>query len=266
MKEILAIAAILALAGCSNTGETSPHPTSRPTPAPATSTLVYYLVDQPNGLQLAREPRAAHKNPAQDAVEAMIAGPDDSDYSSPWNAKTIVRNIKSDESGVAVDLNSAARTATVGSAGAQLMVQQLVYTVTEVLGHSLKVRLLIDGQPAGELWGAVSWDGPVGRSPADDVRQVVQIDRPADGATTRSPVHVSGDANAFEANVPWRVLDDSGRVVTTGHTSTAEGFVFSRYAFDIALKPGIYTIEIAEDNPSADDRQLTRDTRQVTVR
>lgn len=195
----------------------------------------------------------------------MIAGPNDPDYSSPWNPKTVVRSIDTEGSLVTVDLDSAARTATVGSAGAELMVQQLVYTVTEALGPRLKVRLLIDGSSPGELWGAVTWDEPVGRAAADDVRQVVQIDTPGDGAKMRSPVRVSGEANAFEANVPWRVLDDDGQVVKTGHTSTAEGFAFSKYAFDVALKSGSYSIEIVEDNPSAGARQLTRDTRQVTV-
>ena len=85
-------------------------------------------------------------------------------------------------------------------------------------------------------------------------------------ATMRSPVRVSGEAKAFEANVPWRVLDAKGRVVKAGHTSTAEGFVFSGFAFDVRLTPGTYTIEIQEDNPSAVHKELTRDTRQITVR
>jgi hypothetical protein len=178
----------------------------------------------------------------------------------------MVQGVDLDGSVVTVALDGAARTASIGSAGAALMIQQLVYTVTEVLGHRSTVRLLIDGKPAGELWGAVSWDEPVGREPSGDVRQVVQIDTPTEGASVSSPVHVAGEADAFEANVPWRVLDGNGRVVTTGHTMTAEGFVFSRYAFDIPLKPGTYSIEVVEDDPSGTGAQLTRDTRRVTVR
>jgi len=178
----------------------------------------------------------------------------------------MVTGVDVDGSVVTVALDGAARTASIGSAGAALMIQQLVYTVTEVLGHRLTVRLLIDRKPAGELWGAVSWDRPVGRDPAGDVRQVVQIDTPSEGASVSSPVHVAGEANAFEANVPWRVLDGKGRVVKAGHTTTAEGFVFSPYAFDITLKPGTYSIEIVEDSPAAARPLLTRDTRRVTVR
>jgi hypothetical protein len=265
VKLILALAGILVLAGCSSAEEPSPHPTAAPTSVPATSALVYYLVDQPKGLRLAREPHRVHQDAAKETVEAMIAGPDDPDYSSLWNPTSKVRSVESDGSVVNVDLDSAARAGAPGTAGAALMVQQLVYTVTEVLGHRLKVRLLVDGEEAGELWGAVSWDRPIGRSPAEDVRQVVQIDTPAEGAETRSPVHVSGDASAFEANVPWRVLDGNGRMVKAGHTSTAEGFVFSKYGVDITLDPGAYSIEILEDNPSAVDPELTRDTRQFTV-
>lgn len=245
--------------------EPVPRPTPSPSPPSAKSVLVYYLVDGRDGLRLAREPHPVQKVAGTGAVEAMIAGPDDPDYTSPWNRSTAVHSVTVKGPVVTVDLSGAARTANVGSAGAELMMQQLVYTVTEVLGHRRKVRLLVDGKPAGELWGAVSWDQPVGRADPVDVRQVVQIDTPSDGASVASPVHVAGDADAFEANVPWRVLADDGRVVKSGHTATAEGFVFSPYAFDIKLKPGKYSIEIVEDNPSAAG-QLTRDTRRVTVR
>jgi len=254
------------LASCANVEEPVHRPTMSPTSVRPVSALVYYLAEQPTGLRLAHEPHPLRKDAAKSVVEAMIAGPDDPDYTSPWNRKTVVRGINTEGSVVTVDLDSAARKANIGSAGAELMVQQLVFTVTEVLGRRLKVRLLVDGEPAGELWGSVAWQEPVGRAAADDVRQVVQVDTPAEGTVMRSPVRVSGEAKAFEANVPWRVLDAKGRVVKAGHTSTAEGFVFSGFAFDVRLTPGTYTIEIQEDNPSAVHKDLTRDTRQITVR
>ena len=51
-------------------------------------------------------------------------------------------------------------------------------------------QLLIDGQPAGELWGAVAWDGPVTREDPDDVRAFVQIDIPREGAVITGPLTV----------------------------------------------------------------------------
>ena len=76
MKRIV-IAAAMLLAGCHSADDSAPRRTTSPSPSRATSTLVYYLVDQPNGLRIAREPHAVHKAAAKDAVEAMIAGPDD---------------------------------------------------------------------------------------------------------------------------------------------------------------------------------------------
>jgi hypothetical protein len=77
---------------------------------------------------------------------------------------------------------------------------------------------------------------------------------------------VSGEAAAFEANVPWRVLDPAGAEVATGFTTTSEGQVFAPFTFTVDLEPGTYTVEISEDDPSdgAAGTPMT-DTRTVTV-
>jgi hypothetical protein len=130
------------------------------------------------------------------------------------------------------------------------MIQQLVYTVTEAIDESAPVQLLIEGEPAGELWGAVSWDEPVAREDPVDVRTFVQIDTPREGAEVTSPVTVTGDANAFEANVPWRVLDEGGQEVEAGFATTTAGQEFAPFSFTVELEPGTYTVEISEDDPS----------------
>ena len=94
----------------------------------------------------------------------------------------------------------------------------------------------------------------------------MQIDSPTEGASVTSPVTVSGEAAAFEATVPWRVLDDQGKVVQKGFTNAAEAFTFSPYSFTVELDPGTYTIEVLEDDPSGGEGGTPmKDTRTVTV-
>ncbi len=249
----------------STTASTTPSPTSSGKPTPS---AVYFLEDTRAGLRLARETRELPgADPAKEAVEAMIAGAEDPDYSTTWNPRTRVRSVSRRGPVIEVDLSRAARTANVGSEGAARMVQQLVYTVTEAVDPRAKVRLLVEGEPAGELWGAVTWERPVGRADPAQVRVLVQIDTPRDGATARSPLVVSGEANAFEATVLWRVLDGTGKGVKRGFTTAAEGMTFSPYSFRVRLPPGHYTVEVSEDDPSGGEGgQPMTDTKHVTVR
>lgn len=245
---------------------------SEPTdePIPLVSTYVYYVVDTRVGLRLAREitdvPGSSDGFTA--AVQAMIDGAADPDYTTTWNPETTVRSVSVDAPGevVTVDLSGDARTANVGSPGAALMIQQLVWTVTEAARvPDATVTLLIDGEPAGELWGAVDWAEPIGREDALDVRALLQLDHPREGAGVTSPVTVDGDAAAFEATVPWRVLDASGAEVQKGFTMTAEGMTFSPFSFQVELAPGAYTLELVEDDasdgaggpPFTDSRHIT---------
>lgn len=244
----------------------SQSPSESPTAEPVTS-RVYYMVDTRAGLRLAREPHdLVGEDPGTEAVEAMIAGADDPDYNSPWNPDTEVLGVTRAAEAITVDLSSDALTANIGSEGAALMIQQLVYTVTEAVDEEASVQLLIDGEAPGDLWGVVRWDEPVDRDDPLDVRALVQIDTPREGATTASPVAVEGDAAAFEANVPWRVLDESGAEVESGFTMTSEGMTFAPYSFTVELEPGTYTVEISEDDPSGGEGGTpTTDTRTVIV-
>src|SRR5690606_595756 len=111
---------------------------------------------------------------------------------------------------IQVDLSAEARDAKAKRKGAKMMAQQLVWTVTELYGTELPVQLLIDGEPAGEMWGKVDWAEPITREAADDVRAWVGIDTPAEGETVTGSLKVSGEASAFEGTVLWRVLDAEG--------------------------------------------------------
>jgi hypothetical protein len=266
-------AVALLVAGCTpSDGDGTPEPTETDggTTSPGVETAeatVYFVVDTRAGLRLAREQRDVDAaDPAAGAVEAMIAGPEDPDYTTTWNPDTEVLGVERADETITVDLSEEARTANVGSPGAALMIQQLVYTVTEAVDEQASVQLTIEGEPAGELWGAVAWEEPVAREDPNAVRTFVQIDAPREGAEVTSPVTVSGDANAFEANVPWRVLDEGGAEVEVGFTSTTAGQEFAPFTFDLELAPGTYTVEISEDDPSGGEAGTPMvDTKTFTV-
>lgn len=272
---VAAVAAVVVtlLAGCTPPNGAASPSTGRAPGVPAAAspetapTAVYFATDTRAGLRLARESHDVDvADPVTAALERMIAGPTDPDYSSWWNPATEVVAVSRQGGTIAVNLSADARTAEVGSEGAALMVQQLVYTVTEAAEEDVPVRLLVGGEPAGELWGAVVWDEPVVRADPLDVRVLVQIDQPRDGAAAGSPLTVSGDAAAFEATVPWRVVDRSGFQVAAGSATTAQGQTFAPYEFAVELEPGTYTVEVSEDLlPAGANGIPMTDTKTVTI-
>ncbi|MCK6210304.1 GerMN domain-containing protein [Georgenia sp. EYE_87] len=287
-SSVSAVAALVLVTGCGDgptpapdpgttaPPTTEPAPTAAPTATPAptatseaptpSEVAVYYLVDTRAGFRLARELREVTGDPLVGAVEAMIEGPTDPDYATTWNSDTEVLSVEQGPGTITVDLSEDARTANAGSEAAALMVQQLVHTVVEAAGEDASVQLLIDGEPAGELWGVLTWDEPVAPENPVDVRVLVQIDRPVEGAEVTSPVTVSGEANAFEANVPWRVLRPDGTEVTDGFTMTTAGQEFAPFSFEVELEPGTYVVEISEDDPSGGEGGTPMtDTRTFTV-
>ena len=287
----LGIAALVLLAGCATPSpvetpaETPVEPTSTGTteetteesPQPTESTeepsvevvrtAVYFVTDTRAGFRLTREPRALTGDPAVAAVEAMIAGPQDPDYATTWNPDTEVRSVVLVDDTWVVDLSADARTANVGSEGAGLMIQQLVWTVTEAVGDpNAAVVLMIEGEPAGELWGALMVTDPQVREEALAVRLTVQIDNLAEGDAVTSPVTVAGEAAVFEAVLLWRVLDAAGQPVADGMTMTSEGQTFAPYSFEVPLDPGTWTIVVEETDPSdGEGGPVMTDSRTVAV-
>ncbi|WGY04498.1 Gmad2 immunoglobulin-like domain-containing protein [Nocardioides sp. QY071] len=262
---------LVVLGGCANepTGPATPGATGGPTTgtAPGIASFVYFLVDTRAGVRLARERRRlAGTDAAKAAVEAMIAGPTDPDYTTTWDPQTRVLSVRRAAGVIEVDVSADARRANAGSEAAARMVQQLVYTVTEVLGRTDPVQLLIEGRPAGELWGVLVWDRAVRREPPLDVRMLVQIDSPGDGAVVSSPVTVEGTAAVFEAQLSWRVLSADGAVVRQGTAMTSEGQRFAPYSFTLPLDRGRYVVQVEEDDPSGGQGGTPMtDTRTVTV-
>lgn len=248
-------------------GSGTPEPTDTTSAAGEVTAGVYYTVDTRIGFRLARELRdLPGEDPGREAVETMIAGPVDADYATTWDPGTEVLGVTNAGGTIEVDLSADARTANVGSEGAALMVQQLVYTVTEALDEDAEVQLLVEGEPAGELWGTLVWDEPIGRADPLDVRLLVQIDQPTEELTTSSPLRVEGEAAVFEAMLGWRVLDEAGDEVIAGNTMTAEGQTFAQFMFPVELDPGTYVVEIFElDASGGEGGAPMTDTRTVTI-
>jgi len=231
---------------------------------------VYYLVDAAGDIRLAREFRAPQVDGsrAEAAVDLMLSVPAaDPDYSSPWNTATEVRSVVVADDLITVDLSEDARTASVGADAAETAVQQLVYTVTAAEQLDVPVSLLIEGEPAGELWGHVVWDEPISRAPLLQTRLLVQINDPAEGTAVPTTFNVTGEAATFEAVLPWRITDTSGAEVQSGTAQTAEGQTMAPFEFTVNFTgpAGTYVLEIREDDPSdgeggpvmTDDKTIT---------
>lgn len=274
MRWIVALVVLLTVSGCAGPGPVPPRPgpgtPAAPTSGPelaARALPVYYVAETAAGPRLYREfHRVETADPPSDAVREMFAGAIDPDYRTLWPDGTGLRSpVEAADGVITVDLTGPTAGAQVGSAGAELTVQQLVYTVQAALQSTDPVRILVDGAPVDELFGAVSTADPVRRADPYATRALVQIDAPADGATVRGSLEVTGEAAVFEATLPWEVLRD-GEVVASGFTSTAEGQVFAAFAFTVELAPGDYVVRITEDDPSGGEgRPVLTDDKAITV-
>ena len=241
----------------------APDPVVTPTPAAHTG-LVYFVVDTTRGFRLAREPRAGASD-TRSAVESMIAGPVDPDYVSSWAKDTRVLAVDETAGVITVDLSGEARGANVGAAAEAALVQQLVWTVTEAADPTASVLATIEGEPAS--WGHLSWDEPIGRDEPLDVRLLVGINSPGEWETVTSPVRLSGEANVFEATLPWIVMTMDGATVQEGFVNTREGQTFAPWELTLTLPPGSYVLEVYESDPSGglSGRPPDRDSRNFTV-
>jgi hypothetical protein len=264
---------VLAAAGCATIrpepepGPSVPPAAPGPPGAQERAVPVYFVAETGAGPRLYREfHRVVTTDPASDAVREMLRGPLDPDYRTTWPSGTALRSPVTAADGViTVDLTLGSGPAQVGTAAAELTVQQLVYTVQGTLQSTDPVRILVDGAPVPELFGAVATAEPVARGDQYAVRSLLQIDSPAEGATVGRTVTVSGEAAAFEANVPWEVLQD-GRVVQRGFTTAEVGQQFAAFRFTVTLAPGTYVVRITEDDPSdGEGRPPFSDDKTITV-
>ena len=256
----------LALVSCAAPppGQGTPSPSATSAPASASSTQpsrtpsnpgssasagpasvpVYFLADQQFGPRLAREVRKVTGDPLTAALQTMIDGPADPDYSTSWNPETVVLSAAVASGVVTVDLSDHARDAQVDAQNAGLMAQQLVYTATTA-DPGARVRLLVGGKVAGQLWGGVTWDDAIGRGEVSQVLSAVQLDFPAQGSRlTTDRLSFSGDYQAG-TTLTWRVAHAAtDEEAATGVVEATTGDGFAEFSINPQLGPGRYILEL----------------------
>jgi hypothetical protein len=248
--------------------------TSPPTDVGIATVPVYYVTETPAGMRLAREFRSvpAPDGPVVAAVETMLSeAPRDPDYQRLWDASTDVESVEVNDGIIEIDLTGSTDY-TGADDVARLAIQELVYTVTAALASigengGLPVHLLLDGEPIDKIWGNVDVSEPVERAPQVDVRQLVQINNPGEGALVGRSFTVDGEAAVYEANVPWQILDDAGNEVQSDFTTAEACCQFSPFEFSVELEPGTYTVVVSESDPSggAEGNPPMSDSRTFTV-
>ncbi|TDD65868.1 hypothetical protein E1262_23945 [Jiangella aurantiaca] len=251
----------------------SPPGTETAPPAQTLTVPVYYVADSGDGLRLVREFHTVETNSSSvwAAVDEMLKVlPTDPDYTTLWWGGVNVQSAEVTADAITIDLSDPAEDDPSALEHPDLAVQQLVYTATAAAADagqdgSLPVRITIDGAPAGELFGGADVSEPVVRADPLEVRQLVQLNDPAEGATVPSPVTFSGEAAVFEANVLWELRRD-GEVVDSGFTTAETCCEFARFEMELDLEPGTYEIVMSESDPSSGEgRRPMSDSRTFTV-
>ncbi len=218
--------------------------------------------------------REFHQVPAGDgspraktaaAITAMLADGNafDPDYSSGWPAAASLRDVSIDGDTVTVDISGAAANS-VGAETAEQAVQQLIWTATAA-SDKPGVRLLLDGEPATELWGHVTVGGVLKRAAAlGTIAQLWLIDPQHDSTVAPTfTVHVSG--SVFESTVQLRVRQGD-QTVSEKFVTLAGGSEdrFGEAKTTMTLSPGSYVVEAYAES-AVDGRVFFLDNHTITV-
>ena len=263
----------LTLAGLAGCGQDEPSPTggtasrasdpattdepSEPAPSESAGTTtvpVYFVGDTPQGPRLYREFReVSADDAAQEALALMTAGDAlDPDYGSDYpegrfgdvefTAEAITVALPDESWSMPVDGMSDRQ--------ARMAAQQLTYTLQGIAQARTPITVTLDGQPA-DLFGL---GGELSNEPEIDVRALVNVTTPQEGATVSGTFAADGVSSSFEATTPWEIRDGAGKVVKEGF-ATAEGWMDKLYPWktdvDVSdLAPGTYTFVALTDDPS----------------
>ena len=256
----------------SATGSPSPDPSPSPSAVAPTGTLdgvpVYWLSDSGQRPTLYREFASSQPDAGgmvATALGVMFRGDHaDPDYASLWSPTTRVLSTSVSGDVVTVDLSVQARTSGGGSEAAAMSLQQLVWTATAA-AQVPTARVLIEGQPVGDLWGAVQvGSAPIARAASFEVLGPVWIETPLQGATVGSPVSFGGSATVFEGTVSWQVLR-AGAVVQQGFSQASEGGPGrGTWTASVTLAPGSYVLKAFESS-ARDGSETFLDTKDITV-
>jgi hypothetical protein len=225
-----------------------------PLPGGPAGIPVYVLGGTSAGPRLYREFRAGDRaDPIRAAVDALAVPPADPDYRSAWlGVPAALRR-----TGTTETVTFAAAPALAG-AGAEMAVQQVVYTVTAADPDVTTVRVVAPGLPPALTATAVHRAGEL------DVLAPVWVLAPADGGATGAPVTVSGTASVFEATVRIEVRRGSAVVARTTATASAGAPRRGDWSATVSVPPGDYVIAAFESSEK-DGSLVAVDTKRVTV-
>jgi hypothetical protein len=246
-----------------------------------TSVPVYFVGDTPQGPRLYAEQRDVEAdNPASEALALLTAGDvTDPDYRTLVPADSLEPDASFDGTGLdgfyalsLTDEKWTERPAGMSKADAKLAVQQLAWTLMSQAGEGDVESATggVDFYLDGEHVTFLGVDGTVSPAPSLDVRALVNVTSPLQGATVTGTFTASGEASSFEATVPWEIRDESGAVAEKGF-ATAEGWAEKLYPWqtdvDVSdLDPGTYTFVASTDDPSdGEGAGPTEDTKTIVV-
>jgi len=221
------------------TTTTAPKP-----PVTDVSRVTVYLVANEHVVAAGREVEGAATPEA--AVRALLAGPvgaieGDLGFTSAIPAGTVLHSVSVDGSVATVDLSQQFASGG-GSLSMQARVAQVVFTVTQFAGID-HVRFRIDGTPVSTIGGEGVTVDNVDRAAFANVTPLILVESPTPGETVRSPLHVRGMSNTFEATVNYTLTDPNypnvcsacaEGVLAEGYTTATAGTAtWGTFDFDI---------------------------------
>jgi hypothetical protein len=205
-----------------DTGDTDPAPTTSGTAARRVVLEVWFTEGETLFL---RKVSAESPGPRVGTLAAtlLLDGPGgDEELGTAIPAGTGLLGLTIDGGVATVDLTSEFE-AGGGSFSMRMRIAQVVYTLTQF--PTVKgVLFELDGEPVDAIGGeGVLVDQPLTRKDYADLLPAITVATPYAGQTDGSPIHVSGSANVFEANVTVRILDARGREIARTFTTATCG-------------------------------------------
>ncbi|HSN43503.1 MAG TPA: Gmad2 immunoglobulin-like domain-containing protein [Propionibacteriaceae bacterium] len=230
------------------TTTTSRSPTSNvPLPGPLESLPIYYVGR--DGL-LYREFRSlVGEDSLTTAVNALLnVEPLDPDYASRWAPGNVLA-VRDEGTQITIDLSESAFATFTDATLAREAIDQLVYTVTGVVGDPDGVRsvvVLAAGRAELPVLGAP--DAPFARSGVNPLG-FVWVNSPQHGAELAAgAVRVTGDVRSGLGPVSVEVRDAAGSLVSEqAATPSNDGGSWEAWEASVALEPGTWTVVVVAD-------------------
>lgn len=230
------------VAGTGTSATVSPADTGGSSTSEGPESLVTYDVWFSRGESLFMVKRTQEATPriGTAAMESLLAGPNAQERAaavgSQIPAGTQLLGLSVADGVATVDLTSEFESGG-GSASMNMRIAQVVFTLTQF--QTVKgVLFELDGRRVDVLGGeGVIVDQPVTRKDYRSLLPAILVESPQIGDRVGSPVHVSGSANVFEANVTIEIVDASGKVLkSTFTTATCGTGCRGTFAADVAYE------------------------------